>query len=112
VAVFEVFGRRAWNLPFQHVGSLHADDEQLALVLARETHFRHAEGVDFAVVRSDHLHRVQDSSVLERKVDHSYKLQTGVSGLREKRHAARQSADRRGRGDLRERPSPNRGQDS
>jgi phenylacetate-CoA oxygenase PaaH subunit len=112
MAIFEVFGRRTWSSPLEHVGSLHADDERTALVLARETHFRHTEGVDFAVVRSDHLHGLQDPSVLERKVDHSYKLQSGISGFREKRHAAREAADGRGRGSLRERPSPNRTENS
>jgi phenylacetate-CoA oxygenase PaaH subunit len=54
---FEVFGRRRVEDPLEHVGTLHAPDETAALLLARETHFRHQEGVDYAVVRSDHLHR-------------------------------------------------------
>jgi phenylacetate-CoA oxygenase PaaH subunit len=105
---FEVFGRRRVEDPLEHVGTLHAPDESVALLLARETHFRHQEGVDYAVVRSEHLHRVPDPSLLERRVDISYRLQAGYAGFREKRHAAREAADARGRGHLRERPVPGR----
>jgi phenylacetate-CoA oxygenase PaaH subunit len=105
---FEVFGRRRVEDPLEHVGTLHAPDETTALLLARETHFRHQEGVDYAVVRSEHLHRVPDPSLLERRIDISYRLQAGYAGFREKRHAAREAADARGRGHLRERPVPGR----
>lgn len=108
---FEVFGRRRVEDPLEHVGTLHAPDETTALLLARETHFRHREGVDYAVVRSEHLHRLPDPSLLERTIDISYRLQAGYSGFREKRQAARAAADARGRGALRERPVPGRGRD-
>jgi phenylacetate-CoA oxygenase PaaH subunit len=103
---FEVFGRRRIEDPLEHVGTLHAPDETTALLLARETHFRHQEGVDYAVVRSEHLHRLPDPSLLERTIDISYRLQAGYSGFREKRQAARAAADARGRGGLRARPVP------
>jgi len=103
---YEVFGRRKWDAPLEHVGNLHAADHETALLIARETHFRHQEGVDYAVVRSDHLHRLEDPSLLERRTDISYRLQTGYSGFREKRQAAREAADARGRGYLRQRPVP------
>ena len=106
MATWEVFGRRKWDAPLEHVGMLHAADETTALLLARETHFRHEEGVDYAVVRSDQLHRVEDPSLLRREVDISYRLQSGYSGFREKRAAAREAAEARGRGALRERPVP------
>jgi phenylacetate-CoA oxygenase PaaH subunit len=105
---FEVFGRRRVEDPLEHVGTLHAPDETTALLLARETHFRHEEGVDYAVVRSEHLHRLPDPSLLERTIDLSYRLQAGYSGFREKRQAARAAADARGRGHLRDRPVPGR----
>jgi phenylacetate-CoA oxygenase PaaH subunit len=108
VATYEVFGRRKWEDGLEHVGTVHAPDHDTALLLVRETHFRHKEGVDYAVVRSDHLHRMEDPSLLERTVDISYRLQSGYSGFREKRQAAREAADARGRGHLRERPVPGR----
>ncbi len=109
MATYEVFGRRRWEDPLEHAGTVHAPDHRTALLLARETHFRHNEGVDYAVVRSDHLHRLEDPSLLERTVDISYRLQSGYSGFREKRQAAREAADARGRGHLRERAVPGRG---
>jgi ring-1,2-phenylacetyl-CoA epoxidase subunit PaaB len=106
MATWEVFGRRRFEDALEHVGSLHAPDRTTALLLARETHFRHQEGVDYAVVRSDHLHRMADPSLLERVVDISYRTQAGYSGFREKRQTARAAADARGQGHLRDRPTP------
>lgn len=103
---WEVFGRRKPEDALEHVGALHAADHTSALLLARETHFRHLEGVDYAVVRSDHLHRLEDPSLLDRQVDLSYRLQSGYSGFREKRQRAREAADARGKGHLRDQPSP------
>ncbi|MFA9429972.1 hypothetical protein [Egicoccus sp. AB-alg2] len=107
--VFEVFGRRKADDPLEHVGAVHAADPQTALLLVRETHFRHKEGVDYAVVPADQVFRLDDPSLLEHRVDMDYRLQAGYSGFREKRQAAREAADRRGRSHLRERPAPGRG---
>jgi phenylacetate-CoA oxygenase PaaH subunit len=109
MATFEVFGRRRWEDPLEHAGTLHAPDHETALLLARETHFRHGEGVDYAVVRTDHIHHLHDPSLLEHTIDMSYRLQSGYSGFREKRQAAREAADARGRGHLRERARPRPG---
>ncbi len=106
MATFEVFGRRKWADPLEHVGTVHAPDHEAALLLVRETHFRHNEGVDYAVVRSDHLHRLEDPSTLEHTVDMTYRLQAGYTGFREKRVAARERAKERGRWKLDERAVP------
>lgn len=105
---FEVFGRRKWESPLEHVGTIVAPDPQAALLLARETHFRHEEGVDYAVVRREDLHRLEDPSLLEHRVDMTYRLQAGYTGFREKRQRARDAAAVRGRGHLRERAVPGR----
>jgi phenylacetate-CoA oxygenase PaaH subunit len=109
MATYEVLGRRRWDDALEHVGTLHAPDHETALLLARETHFRHGEGVDYAVVRSDHIHRLPDPTMLEHAIDMDYRLQSGYSGFREKRQAAREAADARGRGHLRERATPGGG---
>lgn len=106
--MWEVFGRRRINDSLEHVGQIHAGDRDTALLLARETHFRHEEAVDYAVVRSDQLHVVGDPSVLERRVDIDYRLQRGYSGFREKRARAREAARERGLDDLQTRPAPGR----
>jgi phenylacetate-CoA oxygenase PaaH subunit len=109
VPTYEVFGRRKWEDNLEHSGTVHAPDHETALLLVRETHFRHNEGVEYAVVKSEHLHVMADPSLLERTVDMSYRLQSGYSGFREKRQAAREAARARGRGHLQDRPVPGRG---
>ncbi|MCC5948939.1 MAG: hypothetical protein JJT89_10830 [Nitriliruptoraceae bacterium] len=108
MATWEVFGRRKFDGPLEHVGTLHAADERTALLLARETHFRHNEGVDYGVVRTDQFHRLEDPTLLERHTDISYRLQQGYSGFREKRERARAAADARGADEVRSREVPNR----
>jgi phenylacetate-CoA oxygenase PaaH subunit len=103
---FEVFGRRKFDDPLTHVGTVHAADVDAALLLARETHFRHNEGVDYAVVATGDVHRLHDPTLLERQVDDSYRQQKGYSGFREKRETARAAADARGLGHGRERETP------
>lgn len=105
---YEVFGRRKWEDALEHHGTLHAPDHETALLLARETHYRHNEGVEYAVVKSEDLHRMADPSMLEHTVDMSYRMNQGYSGFREKRQAARDAAEKRGRGHLAERPVPGR----
>lgn len=106
MATFEVFGRRKFDDPLTHVGTVHAADAEAALLLTRETHFRHNEGVDYAVVATEDIHRLHDPTLLEHQVDDSYRQQKGYSGFRDKREAARAAADERGLGHVRERPTP------
>src|SRR5439155_23637918 len=49
VPIWDVFGKRKPDDEFEWVGSIKASDLEMALVLARETHFRHKEGVAYAV---------------------------------------------------------------
>ncbi|HEX2029156.1 MAG TPA: hypothetical protein VHF25_14275 [Nitriliruptorales bacterium] len=108
MAIYEVFGRRRPDDPLQHVGAVHAPDHETALLLARETHFRHGEGVDVAVVRRQNLHHLSDRSIIEHTVDQSYRRQEGYAGVREKRARARERTRERGLGDMLERPAPGR----
>jgi phenylacetate-CoA oxygenase PaaH subunit len=105
---FEVFSRRNWESRFEHCGTIHAADVESALLLARETHMRHEEGVEYAVVPSEAMHVVRDPSTLDHQVDMTYRLQTGYSGFREKRERARAAAVARGRGHLAEQAAPGR----
>ena len=91
--VWDVFGKRKPDDEFELVGGIKAPDVAMALVLARETHFRHKEGVAYAVRRrgEDELFvgpYVGDA--LGGVTDHSYRRQeayTGV-GARQKRISA------------------------
>lgn len=105
--VWDVFGKRKADDEFELVGGIKAPDVEMALVLARETHFRHKEGVAYAVRRrgDGELHVGHyGSDVLGGLTDHSYRRQeayTGV-GARQKRI----SADFAKRGVSIDRPRP------
>jgi ring-1,2-phenylacetyl-CoA epoxidase subunit PaaB len=85
---WEVFGKRTVDDPWTAVGAVHAPDLQMALLLAKEAFFRHGEGVDFAVVRLADLHVFGRRDELEFATDKSYKLQSGYTGMGEKRRRA------------------------
>jgi hypothetical protein len=107
VPVWDVFGKRKPTDEFELVGGIKAPDVEMALVLARETHFRHKEGVAYAVRRrgGDELFvGAYQGDVLGGLTDHSYRRQeayTGV-GARQKRI----SADFAERGVSIDRPRP------
>ncbi len=58
--LFEVFVRSRRGLDHQHVGSLRADDAELALQYAREIYTRRREGVSIWVVRSSAITASQE----------------------------------------------------
>ena len=65
MAIWEVLGKRTEGDEFAVVGGLKAPDAEMALLLARETHFRHKEGVAYAVRRrgEPEVHRRQEGYV-------------------------------------------------
>lgn len=89
---YEVLGRRTAEDPWTAVGAVHAPDHEMALLLAKESFFRHGEGVDFAVVRTSDIHRFPTPDMLEFATDKRYKLQSGYVGLGAKRRRASANA--------------------
>ncbi|MDP8955750.1 MAG: hypothetical protein M3N24_02170 [Actinomycetota bacterium] len=82
--VWDVFGKRTDRDDFAWVGSIKAPDADMALVLAKETHFRHKEGVAYAVqLRGDSELRIgpYPSDVLGGVTDHSYRRQEAYAGV-------------------------------
>ncbi|MEM9533353.1 MAG: 1,2-phenylacetyl-CoA epoxidase subunit PaaB [Pseudomonadota bacterium] len=53
--LFEVFLRSRRGLDHKHVGSLHAENHEMALGYARDVYTRRSEGVSIWVVRSDDI---------------------------------------------------------
>lgn len=93
--VFEVFQRRTHDDPLIHVGSIKAPDLQMALLLARETHFRHKEGAECWVARREDLHAVPHPETMGGTLDKSYRRQEGYVGIGAKlKKVAAQIAER------------------
>jgi len=55
LAQYEVFVRSARGLDHRHVGSLHAESPEHALMYARDCYIRRSEGVSIWVVESKHI---------------------------------------------------------
>lgn len=79
--VFEVFQRRTHDDPLTQVGSIKAQDLEMALILARETHFRHGEGAECWVARRGDFHPVADPETMGGVTDRSYRRQDGYVGV-------------------------------
>ena len=52
---YEVFLKKAGRDEFRHAGSLDAPDDEMALLLARETHSRRGEGTEMWLVDRRHV---------------------------------------------------------
>ena len=106
--VWEVFSRRTADDPLVHVGAVKAPDLELALVLARETFFRHGEGVDCWVGRRGDLHRIAQPETLGGVTDKSYRRADGYVGVGAKLKRVRDALALRGMAVAGERPDGKR----
>lgn len=107
--VWDVLGKRSHDDDFTAVGGVKAPDAAMALLLARETHFRHKEGVAYAVRRrgDKELHVGSYAAELIGGVtDRSYRRQEGYTGVGAKHR--RVSEVMAGRGLVVDRPRPSR----
>ena len=104
-----MLGKRTAGDEWSVVGAVKAPDVQMALLLARETHFRHKEGVAYAVRRRGDAENALavgdwDAATLGGVTDRSYRRQEAYAGVGAKlRRVAAQMAER---GMRIERPRP------
>ena len=87
--VYEVFIKRDGREEFRHVGALEAADDQLALLLARESYLRRAEGDRLWVVRRDHVVTAADDFVVP-NTDKPHRHHDGAA-VAARRRASRQA---------------------
>ena len=109
--IWDVFGKRKPDDDFEWAGSIKASDLEMALVLARETHFRHKEGVAYAVRRrGEHdLHIASyQGDVLGGITDRSYRRQEAYAGVGAKHKRVSEEMTRRGLDIRRHRPPAGR----
>ena len=82
------------------VGSINAPGLDIAMLLARETHFRHGEGVSYAVRRRgdppEAIHPCPDPTGIGGLVDRSYRRQDGYVGVGAKLKRVRSALSERG----------------
>jgi 1,2-phenylacetyl-CoA epoxidase PaaB subunit len=108
--VWDVLGKRTDDDEFVVVGGVKAPDADMALLLARETHFRHKEGVAYAVRRrgdDEILLGTYDHDQLGGVTDRSYRRQDAYAGVGGK--LKRISADMAQRGLAIDSPRPQSG---
>ena len=77
--VYEVFHQQARGEPHIHVGSVHAPDGDMALVLAKEQYCRRQACVNIWVVPASTISATQygDDDIFERGTDKSYRESWG-----------------------------------
>lgn len=63
LSVYEVFIRSARGLDHKHVGSLHAENHEQALMYARDCYLRRSEGVSIWVVNAKDITASQESDI-------------------------------------------------
>jgi hypothetical protein len=83
VEVFDVLARRGEDQDWRVVGSVNAPDLEMAMLLARETHFRHGEGDTYALRGrgQDEVHECPDPTGIGGVIDRSYRRQAGYVGV-------------------------------
>jgi 1,2-phenylacetyl-CoA epoxidase PaaB subunit len=81
--VFDVLSRKKQGADWTPAGSVNAPDLTMAMLLARETHFRHGEGETYAVRRrgDTEIHECPDPTGIGGVIDRSYRRQTGYVGV-------------------------------
>jgi ring-1,2-phenylacetyl-CoA epoxidase subunit PaaB len=77
--IFEVFHQQARGEPHVHVGSIHAPDAEMALLLAKEQYARRQACVSLWVVPAEAIEatKCEDSALFERFTDRSYRESWG-----------------------------------
>lgn len=85
--VYEVFLKKDGKDEFRHAGSLEAADPELALVLARESYARRAEGATMWVVDREHI-MTGDEEFIAPNADKPHRHNDG-SVVAERRRAQR-----------------------
>ncbi len=82
--VWEVFQQDKRGEHHKHVGSLHAPDPELALVLAKESFARRGECVNLWVARATDIFATayEDADVFQHTTDKMYREPGGFHGLR------------------------------
>ena len=93
--IYEVFHQQARGEPHVHIGSVHATDSEMALLLAKEQYTRRQACVNLWVVPAEAIAatRYEDDDMFERGTDKSYRESWGYQTPKTV-HASDQQKDR------------------
>lgn len=94
MATYEVFIKKEGRDEFRHAGALDAANDELALVMARESYLRRAEGSRLWVVDRNHL-LVGDEEFISPNADKPHRHHDGAA-VAARRKALRQGQDNDG----------------
>ena len=89
---WEVFRRHGHKSPFEHCGTVHAADSEMALLMAKECFLRRREGEHLWVVNRSDIHSFKDETLLELSSDKSYRFASAYRDVVKKRERARERA--------------------
>jgi 1,2-phenylacetyl-CoA epoxidase PaaB subunit len=81
--IWDVLSRRGSQEKWQPVGAVNAPDLEMAMLLTRETHFRHGEALDYAVRRrgEEEIHECPDPTGIGGIIDRAYRRSEGYVGV-------------------------------
>jgi ring-1,2-phenylacetyl-CoA epoxidase subunit PaaB len=84
---WEVFQQERRGEHHKHVGTIHAPDAELALVLSKENFARRGDCVNLWVVRAADIYATdyEDADVFEHTTDKTYREPAGYHGLRKRK---------------------------
>ncbi|MEM1334017.1 MAG: 1,2-phenylacetyl-CoA epoxidase subunit B [Actinomycetota bacterium] len=88
--VYEVFTKKAGKDAFRHAGSLEAADDDLAMLLARDSYCRRGEGEQLWLVERSHV-LVADAELLAVTADLPHRSNNGEA-VAARRRALREEA--------------------
>jgi 1,2-phenylacetyl-CoA epoxidase PaaB subunit len=83
MVVWDVLSRKRSTEEWQVVGAVNAPDLEMAMLLTRETHFRHGEARDYAVRRrgEEEVHPCPDATGIGGVIDRAYRRSEGYAGV-------------------------------
>ena len=88
---YEVFAKPAGREPFEHVGSLDAPDDELAVVYARESYVRRGEAVEVWVVAREHVLKLSAEEIAPNRERHHASNDGRVVAERRRRRRAEEA---------------------
>jgi|ERR671918_1846242 1,2-phenylacetyl-CoA epoxidase PaaB subunit len=96
--VWEVLQRRRPDDEWEVAGGVKASDVEMALLLARETHFRHKESDRYAVRRlgGAEVHEPKDTTGIGGVIDRIYRRSEGYAGVGARHKKVHKEMERRG----------------